>query len=213
MCARHNIPLLVLHDFDVAGFTIVGTLRRDTRRYAFQNHIRTIDLGLRLDDIDGLESEPAADTKTGEDRLREQLRNNGATNKEIQFLLKDRVELNAMGSDELIQFIEDKLEENGIKKVVPDRKLLEGAYREFDRGMRLDKLVEDAAKKLGKTTHIKVPRDLEKRVWDVLDENDDLRWDEAVQVVLDESRLGDLRKRKRDDKAKAGNFVASGDDE
>ena len=29
-----DVPLLVLHDFDKAGFTILGTLRNDTRRNA-----------------------------------------------------------------------------------------------------------------------------------------------------------------------------------
>jgi hypothetical protein len=35
MCGDHNIPLLLLHDFDKAGFSIAGTLQRDTRRYEF----------------------------------------------------------------------------------------------------------------------------------------------------------------------------------
>jgi hypothetical protein len=37
MCGGRKIPLLVLHDFDKAGFSIVGTLQRDTRRYSFVN--------------------------------------------------------------------------------------------------------------------------------------------------------------------------------
>jgi hypothetical protein len=211
MCARYRIPLLVLHDFDVAGFTIVGTLRRDTRRYEFCNYIKVIDLGLRLADIDELETEPAADTKTGADKLREQLRKNDATDAEIERLLEERVELNAMGSDELVRFIEDKLEANGIGKVVPHRKMLENTFRELDRGIRLKKIMADAEKKLGAAADIKVPKDLGKRVRNVLDENDDLRWDDAVQVVLDESLLDDLRKEKADKKAKAGNFAASDD--
>ena len=51
MCHEHNIPLLLLHDFDKAGFSIAGTLQRDTRRYEFQNSITTIDLGLSLEDV------------------------------------------------------------------------------------------------------------------------------------------------------------------
>ena len=39
LCGEHDIPLLVLHDFDKSGFTIVGTLQRDTRRYSFENAI------------------------------------------------------------------------------------------------------------------------------------------------------------------------------
>ena len=54
ICGNHNIPLLALHDFDKAGFSIVGTLQRDTRRYSFRHDINVIDLGLRMGDIDGL---------------------------------------------------------------------------------------------------------------------------------------------------------------
>ena len=49
LAGDHDIPLLVLHDFDKSGFSIVGTLRRATRRYSFANPIEVIDLGLRLD--------------------------------------------------------------------------------------------------------------------------------------------------------------------
>src|SRR4029077_17342764 len=54
VCGDNNLPLFVLHDFDVAGFMILGTLQRDTRRYQFSNAIKVTDLGLRLDDIAGL---------------------------------------------------------------------------------------------------------------------------------------------------------------
>ena len=63
ICGDHDLPLFVLHDFDVAGFLILGTLQRDTRRYQFSNAVEVIDLGLRLADIAGLEREPAAATK------------------------------------------------------------------------------------------------------------------------------------------------------
>jgi hypothetical protein len=52
MCGRYKIPLLVLHDFDKAGFSIAGTLQRDTRRYEFQNAIKVVDLGLSLADVE-----------------------------------------------------------------------------------------------------------------------------------------------------------------
>jgi hypothetical protein len=204
VCARHDIPLLVLHDFDVAGFMILGTLQRDTRRYAFENSFSVIDLGLRLADIEGLETEPAAQSKTCEAKLRNQLRNNGATPEEIDLLLTERVEINAMGSAELVEFIERKLEENGIKKVVPDRDLLERTYCEFDRGIRLKKVFAEAEKKLGTSSPTKVPKNLAKKVREVLAEHDELRWDDAVQLVLDGTLLPDLRKSKREEKAKAG---------
>ena len=48
MCAKCDIPLLTLHDFDIAGFSIGKTVGSDTRRYSFRNRIRVVDLGLRL---------------------------------------------------------------------------------------------------------------------------------------------------------------------
>jgi hypothetical protein len=98
ICGENDLPLFVLHDFDLAGFAILGVLQRDTRRYQFSNRIEVIDLGLRFEDIAGLEREPAAATKTSESILREQLAGNGATSEEIEILLKERVELNAMTS-------------------------------------------------------------------------------------------------------------------
>jgi hypothetical protein len=53
VCGDNNLPLFVLHDFE-------ATLERDTRRYHFVNTFEVVDLGLRLDDIAGLEREPAA---------------------------------------------------------------------------------------------------------------------------------------------------------
>jgi hypothetical protein len=53
ICADHAVPLLVVHDFK----SIVGTQRRDTRRYAFQNKIEVVDVGMRLEDIEGLQAE------------------------------------------------------------------------------------------------------------------------------------------------------------
>jgi hypothetical protein len=190
MCAGYDIPLLVLHDFDVAGFMIAGTLQR-----SFRNNFKIIDLGFRLEDIEGLETEPAAETRTDKDK---QLRNNDATDEEIEMLLTERVELNAMGSAELIEFIEGKLEENEIEKVVPDRKLLEDAYREFDRGIRLKKVFEEAEQTFGEGPSINPPEDLDKKVREVLDENNDLRWDDAVQIILDNDLLDALRKAKRE---------------
>jgi DNA topoisomerase VI subunit A len=51
MCDEYDIPLLLLHDFDKAGFSIAGTLQRDTRRYESQNAITIIDLGLGLANV------------------------------------------------------------------------------------------------------------------------------------------------------------------
>jgi hypothetical protein len=118
MCGRYHIPLLVLHDFDKAGFSIIGTLRRSNRRYIFQNRVNVVDLGLRLADVENLESEDVFDRGSPE-AIRQNLRGNGATPDEIEFLLERRVELNAFASDELVAFIRQKLDGCGIKKIIP----------------------------------------------------------------------------------------------
>jgi hypothetical protein len=109
VCGEYDLPLFVLHDFDEAGFMIFGTLQRDTRRYQFSRAVEVVDLGLRLADIEGLEREPAAATRAKSSVRRRRLAENGAEGAEIDILLNERVELNAMASDALIQMIEGKL--------------------------------------------------------------------------------------------------------
>ena len=141
----NNLPLFVLHDFDVAGFMIFGTLQRDTRRYQFSNTIEVIDLGLRLDDIADLEREPAAASRTSDNILRDQLAENGATDTEIVILLRERVELNAMASDDFIEMIERKLKDYGLPKVIPDDNLLGEVYEEFHHSKELREKFEEIA--------------------------------------------------------------------
>ena len=55
--ANEQVPLLVLHDFDKAGFSILGMLSRSNRSVPYRRKIDVIDLGLRLADVEaeGLE--------------------------------------------------------------------------------------------------------------------------------------------------------------
>jgi len=100
-----------------------------------------IDLGLRLDDIGGLGRELAYDKGNRSNKIYN-LRENGATEEEIQILLNERIELNAMTSDQLIAFVERKLAQHGIKKVVPDGERLAETYRLVGRTDRIKKIVE-----------------------------------------------------------------------
>jgi len=215
ICGDHDLPLFVLHDFDVAGFLILGTLQRDTRRYHFSNSIEAIDLGLRLGDIADLEREPAAATKINAGMLRDQLAENGAMEAEIDILLHDRVELNAMTSDALVAMIERKLKEYGLEKVIPDDdELLADAYRAFHRSQQLREKFEELVEEFeDDDSEIQVPKDLKERVRAVLDEHDDLRWDNAIQVVLDETNLDHVRAEKQKAKKKSGNFTDADEDE
>ncbi len=214
VCGDYDLPLFVLHDFDVAGFLILGTLQRDTRRYQFSSDIEVIDLGLRLADIAGLEREPAAATKTSAGILRDQLAENGATEDEIAILLNERVELNAMTSDALIEMIERKLKDYGLEKVIPDDDLLAEAYRGFRRSKQLREKFEEVQKRFDRNAvETEIPRDLRDRVRAILDDHDDLRWDDAVQIALDETQLDRVRAEKQKAKKKSGDFTDTEDDD
>jgi hypothetical protein len=216
VCGNNDLPLFVLHDFDFDGFKILGTLQRDTRRYQFTNAFEVIDLGLRLEDIAGLEREPAAATKTDPDKLRDQLAQNGATDAEADILLNERVELNAMTSDALIEMIERKLKAYGLKKVIPNDDVLAATYKAFDRSNRLSEKFEEPQESFEEEDpfeeedDIKVPKNLSNKVRTIFNKNPDLRWDEALKIILGSS-ADDVREEKREAKKKSGDF--SGDDE
>jgi hypothetical protein len=206
-----DVPLFALHDFDVAGFMILATLSRDTRRYQFSSGVEPIDLGLRLEDIGGLEREPAAATKTRDSIIREQLAQNGASDAEIAFLLNERVELNAMTSDGLIDMIERKLKQHGLEKVIPDDELLEKTYLEFHASKELREVYEEATEEF-EASKIKIPKNLRKKVSKILKAHPALRWDDAIERILGYSDEAIAKKKDRIKKA-TGDFTDDDDDE
>jgi hypothetical protein len=214
ICGEFDLPLFVLHDFDVAGFLILGTLQRDTRRFQFSNAIEVVDLGLRLDDIGGLEREPAAATRTSQDLLQAQLAENGASDAEIAILLEERVELNAMTSGALVAMIEDKLKAYGLEKVIPDKDLLAKTWRAFHRSHRLRERFRKMERQFDKDAEAAdIPDDLEEQVRAILTKHMDLRWDDAIQLVLDSKLLSHVRAEKERAKKKSGDFTSDSDDD
>lgn len=180
---RLHVPLLVLHDFDQSGFSIIGTLRRSTRRYRFAGGVNVIDLGLTLADIErhGLEAEDQRLTQ-GESTLRL----NGATPADIAFLRAgQRVELNALSSDQLVELIETKLKGVGITKVVPDEGVLVTAYRRACQVALLNRALKAAADDAAeKAKSVDVPVDLVDQVREHLRDHPDEPWDGAVAELV-----------------------------
>jgi hypothetical protein len=195
MCHAYDIPLLTLHDFDKSGFAIAGTLQRDTRRYEFRNDITVIDLGLGLDDVQamGLAFEHQYHAKGDKAALMANMRENGATDAEIEFMFQDfdrlrstrRVELNAMTSPQFIRFVERKLRENKIAKIIPDQKLLANAFVAMERGRRL----EIEAEKIEKINMkgFKAPGNLKRLVEKEQKKNPSIRWDAAIAAIIRQS--------------------------
>ena len=171
----------MLHDFDKSGFTIAGTLQRDTRRYSFENAIEVVDLGLRLGDIDGLLTESVYN-RGSDYAVRSNLIENGATEEEVEFLLRRRVELNAMTSPQLIEFIERKLRAVGVAKIVPDQETLEKAYRRTRLLDLMSERIEDLRTEVEEEAAAEpLPADLALQIDALLVEHPEMAWDAALR--------------------------------
>jgi hypothetical protein len=189
LCSGHNIPLLVFHDFDKSGFSIAGTLKRSTRRYSFGGYIQVIDAGMRLGDIDGLPSEAATPVQDKR-KAASNLRLNGATPKEIEYLLQERVELNAFASDELVAWIEGKLAEHGVKKVIPDDATLTAAYMRASEHAAAQKAIDEAVAELHKTEPAAtVPDNLRALITERLSADSKLTWDAVVAEIAEREEV------------------------
>jgi len=223
ICGLYGIPLLVLHDFDKAGFSILetlsrgadgadrmdaaedglcsswwpsqdsGTSRSKRKRYCYRHEFEVIDLGLRLNDVRAynLESEPVT---YGKGDPRDNLRRNGATREEADFLCQgkrdgkwfgQRVELNAFASADFIRWIEAKLQEHGIRKVIPDDDTLNAAYQRAMQiamvNRRLPQVIAEAGQD-AKTAPI--PRNLVKSIEKQLQKHPEQPWDKAMAALV-----------------------------
>ena len=163
-----EVEILVLHDFDKSGFSIVGTLTRDTRRCEFAVETRVVDLGLRLSDVDTWNL--PAETVTYKSDPAYNLSLNGATQEEIEFLRGEqdwrsyrgqRVELNAFTSDAFVEWLEAKLKEQGVEKVIPDDATLESAYRRALSIQQYREAVDEATQEIqDRIAAVEIPENL-----------------------------------------------------
>jgi hypothetical protein len=197
ICGKFDIPLLTFRDFDKTGFSISGTLQRDTRRYEFKHNIEVIELGLSLNDVRALGLEQNFEhqvlKKGRKEVLVDNLYENGATTEEVTFMFADwekhpgclrRVELNALTSPQFVQFLDDKLRQHGIEKVVPQADELANAYSLFVGNAKVEAVIKKAVDNMDEDDEeIEVPEDLEQQVRKYLEDHPTARWDEAVQNI------------------------------
>jgi hypothetical protein len=119
-----------------------------------------------------------------------------------------------MTSGALIEMIEVKLKDYGLKKVVPADDVLAETYRAFHRSNQLaEKFEELEAEFEEEEEDIAVPKNLRNKVSDVLKKHADLRWDDAMQTVLDDSSLDDVRAEKQKARKKSGDFTDVDDED
>jgi hypothetical protein len=203
ICRRvSGVPLLIVRDFDKSGFSIAATLQNDTRRYRFHNSLRVHDLGLRLADVE--QWELASETVSyGKSDPRDNLSANGATPEEIEFLCRERswegytgqrVELNAFPSDQFVEWLETKLAEYRVTKVIPDKNTLTDAYRRALKATKLQKILAEASAALDEEIQqCVIPEDLQTRVSNKLSEVPNWSWDEAIADMALEVESGPPR--------------------
>jgi hypothetical protein len=196
-----GVTILVAHDFDLAGLTIVYTLAHDTRRYTFRTHSNVVDIGLRLADVQAmnLQHEPVEyrQKKDPREKFEDWDKYYDTTGDELNFLVDKkecyiwrgkRVELNAMTSRQFISWLERKLEENGVEKVVPDEETLGAAWSRAKRIAKIKDAIETIEAEVEEEAD-DVPKNLEKRVRKLLKKHPTLSWDQALaRIAVDEER-------------------------
>ena len=98
--------------------------------------------------------------------------------------------------------------------MIPDDDLLAETYRAFHRSQQLREKFEEMEEEFDEEADaIEIPRGLKKRVRAILAKHGDLRWDDAVRLVLDETQLDRVRAEKEKAKKKSGDFTGAGEDD
>lgn len=181
--------VFVLHDFDIAGFSIFGTLAEDGRRYVYDNAVPLIDIGLRLDDVEAMDLQSEAVTVKDWEARRDTLKRHGAIEDEIAFLRNRRVELNAMTSRQFVDFLEAKLVAHDVEKVIPNPATIAAhAQRLVEQRLAEEALAGIRARLADEAATIPLPTDLEGRLRRALEEQPELSWDAALATII---RIGD----------------------
>ncbi|MFH0796627.1 MAG: hypothetical protein V2A65_06155 [Candidatus Omnitrophota bacterium] len=190
--SRRGVKVYCLHDFDLAGFKILKTLREGTRLF---HGCEVVDLGLRLADTEGLESEEVG-YKQEVDPKR-YLERCGATEEERNFLVTNgdsrgwsgqRVELNAMTSEQLIEWLKKKLSEVGVKKYIPeDDDALRLAYKRARFLCRVRDKIQEIENEESSKEDGKVPEILREQVTKALQEHPGKSWDQTVWDIAEEA--------------------------
>ena len=90
-----------------------------------------------------------------------------------------------MPADVFVGFLERKLAEHGVRKVVPDRGTLERhARRVIEQRLAAEAMREIRARVQEAAASAALPEDLDDRVRSVLEDKPELPWDLAVAAVI-----------------------------
>jgi hypothetical protein len=189
-----GVTTLIVHDFDRDGLKIAHWLCHDNERYTFEAPPKTIDLGLRLKDVQKMKLQSEALIYEQEKDPGDLLDDWDIPPEEGAFLVKkqlapklwagQRVELNALRSRQFINWLEAKFRAVGIKKVIPEQATLVVAWKRSLMAAEVNEAVERVREQFRKERRTEpMPRDIEKHVRDVLRRHPELPWDAAVGLI------------------------------
>ena len=182
-----GIKILVAHDLDLAGIRIFGTLGTDSARYQFTSTPDIRRLGLTLEQVAEMDLQSERQDIQGDHRrILEGLGGYGATRDEIEFISGgQRVELNAMPSDQFIAWIERGLRAHRVRKVIPPAEIVEQRARQI---IGLQHLKRDVAElervALQRAAAADLPADLAGRIQREFERDPTLPWEDALSNAL-----------------------------
>jgi len=185
-----GVPLYIVHDFDKSGFEISQRLttvsdwaeETDTVLYRFKNEINVTDLGLRLADAEKYEllsEEVEFEGHFASDSI--------CSEAEKAFLRSGRrVELNAFTAPQFIEWIEDKLTEQGLNmRLIPDDEILAKAYRRAMITARLNAAIDEALEEAKQEAKgATVPKSLKRQLRKAMKDSDDA-WDLMLYDMIE----------------------------
>jgi hypothetical protein len=197
--SKAGVTTLVVHDCDKYGFTICHTLQNDTRRFSFSTTPNVQCLGLRLADAKKMDLH-AESVDYKHFAVKRTMIESGATTEEADFFCGDglegqRIELNAMDSQQFIDWLEEKLQEHGVTKVVPTNETLQAAYRRAVLVARANKALATVQEEWNTNgnSELAIPEDLAHQIQELIT-GTNRAWDDAILDVA--LTLGGKRKRK-----------------
>ena len=171
---------------------LAGTLSSPTDRYVYKIKPNVVDLGLTLQDAKKMKlQEENYFLKNAKNTPRTKLEKYGVDTATIDFIVGTpnsfdrkhkqwpvkRIELNSMTAPQFVEWLDKKLQDAGVTKVVPDDSETLNAWQRAHKTA----LVKDAIIDIEDNWHDKpVPKNLHERIQKYLDKKPEHSWDSAL---------------------------------
>ncbi|WP_088834387.1 ATP-binding protein [Paenibacillus tyrfis] len=187
-----EIQFFCVHDADAAGTKIFETLQEATSARPGRK-VKVINLGLDPEEA----IEMGLQVETFESDRRRPVADY-VSYRWADWLQSNRVELNAMTTPEFIEWLEGKMEEHGVGKVIPTKEVLEKTFEESAEQVIRSRVMKDILEQnlyekqveieLMRTKHhIELAKiDIREKVSEILAVNPQFRWDAPVNELAGE---------------------------